>query len=662
MQEERNPKYASNLTEYIENLKEMGNIILFVWKVLTSQKAKELMSAIIILQIISCVFFALQPICLSKAMMGVDPTFKIEEHWYSKRLTPYLENIKEEWLTKQITRLLKVENSSIVLLRLAWITTGILLLLATKKIVVFLAYLQAKRREHLLAENVGTIDRKTLSMFLEKSLGIHNAEDNELTEPNMKKGREKVFHLQNLMLFEGIDVLMTTFVSFVAIWILYPTAGFIMTLIILGYLIHGLYLNHEVVRVCTPIEALWRAKNRYLVERMIQVERVKINCKEAEEVEEINRQHDFVMLLDVNYWIGYNRQTSLRRIVIYDVMVFITGYGLWEVLTGNLVLSSLYPMLDWLSQITGNLWRVTNIEHQFNLAAPPIISLKNAWELPIGIKITENPVKIADGDDNYRIELQNVSLKYKKEKDGGTDNPPVLEEISFVIEPHEKVALIGPSGAGKTTIGKLLLRAMDPDSGVITIGRKPLDSLDLKSYLSGVGYVPQQAQIMSGTVKYNLLYGMEERERNKISDDEIWELMRLLQIDFGERLVNGLETKVGYRGIKLSGGQAQRLMIGAAVIKKPKFMLIDEATSSLDPTTEKLVQRGLEMALGRSLSALIITHRLPTVRRLCNKFVMLDRKEGRPASTIVAIASSFEELAEKSPAFKKLAEDQDIII
>jgi ABC-type multidrug transport system fused ATPase/permease subunit len=134
--------------------------------------------------------------------------------------------------------------------------------------------------------------------------------------------------------------------------------------------------------------------------------------------------------------------------------------------------------------------------------------------------------------------------------------------------------------------------------------------------------------------------------------------MRTLQIDFGDRLVDGLDTRIGYNGIKLSGGQNQRLMIGAAALKEPRFMIIDEATSSLDATTERLVQDGLQKVLV-NCGALIVTHRLNTVRRICNRFVLIDRVDGR-GGTVHAIANSFEELAEISPAFRLLAVDQGI--
>lgn len=236
--------------------------------------------------------------------------------------------------------------------------------------------------------------------------------------------------------------------------------------------------------------------------------------------------------------------------------------------------------------------------------------------------------------------------------------------MSFTIHPGEKVALIGPSGAGKTSIMKLLLRFMDPSAGEIWVNGSKLTEVQLSSWMEHVGYIPQQPQVFDGSVRYNLIFGLTEERRRSITDEEIWEVMRLLQIDFGGRLTHGLDTLVGKDGMKLSGGQAQRLMIGAAVIKKPIFMVIDEATSSLDSSTERLVQKGLEEVLSGPTGALIVAHRLSTVRNMCNRFMVLRPLDevADGASQIEAQASSFEELYVCSPTFKRLADDQHVMI
>jgi ABC-type multidrug transport system fused ATPase/permease subunit len=241
--------------------------------------------------------------------------------------------------------------------------------------------------------------------------------------------------------------------------------------------------------------------------------------------------------------------------------------------------------------------------------------------------------------------------------------PSILRNVSLTIEPGEKAALIGPSGAGKTTIMRLLMRYMDPTSGTILVDGHDLRDVRLSSWLNLIAYVPQQAQVFDGTIRDNLLYRFTD-EPAHVSDQELWAIMRKLKIDFGDRLTDGLDTRVGRHGIELSGGEQQRLMIGAAAMRKPTFMVVDEATASLDATTEKAVQKGLEEVLGGHMSALIITHRLSTVRRLCTKFFVLRDSEGLAPgeSQLEAAARSFEELYEISPTFRMLADDQGVVI
>ena len=260
-----------------------------------------------------------------------------------------------------------------------------------------------------------------------------------------------------------------------------------------------------------------------------------------------------------------------------------------------------------------------------------------------------------------KVTFDGVGLSYGE---AGAGLYPILQDLSFTINPGEKVALIGPSGAGKTSVMKLLLRYMDPTTGTIMVNGNKLPEVQLSSWMSRVGYISQQSQVFDGTIRYNLTFGLSEERQAEITDGEIWEVMKSLQVDFGARLTDGLQTRVGKDGMKLSGGQAQRLMIAAAVIKKPIFMVIDEATSSLDSTTEKAVQEGLEQVLAGPVGALIVAHRLSTVRKMCNRFIVLRPLEHvlGGESQIEAEANSFEELYRLSPTFRRLADDQHISI
>jgi ABC-type multidrug transport system fused ATPase/permease subunit len=247
--------------------------------------------------------------------------------------------------------------------------------------------------------------------------------------------------------------------------------------------------------------------------------------------------------------------------------------------------------------------------------------------------------------------FNNVGYRYQSGEKSET-----LSGVTFTIGKGQRVALVGPSGAGKSTLQYLALRFMDPNSGVICANGTDIKDLTLRSWRRAVAYIPQRSQIFDGTVRENLLYALSREERKSWGDERLQKLMSVLAIDFGRRPVgeNPLDVIVGREGVQLSGGQAQRLAIGAAVIKSPRLMLIDEATSALDSTTEKAVLDGLN-ELVSGISTLVIAHRLSTVRSADKVVVIVD-------GSVEASGASFAELHETSPTFRQLAKDQNLAI
>jgi len=515
-------------------------------------------------------------------------------------------------------------------------------------------------REWIFGENWRQLDKRTTELFFEKSLGTHNEENNLLNEANIKKGHERVMRLTGLALFEGTETLLGLILPFAALWLMDTGAALIMSVMLCAHVFWSLFLNQRMMKECLPIDKKWREMNRFRAERLDHVEWVKVNAKENEELGELGKKFTDALAPDRKFWTWFIEQIIRRGIVDYLFLLVIMSWGVYRVWLGDMPVGLLFPLFSWTSQIADNLWRVGHLEHEINFLTPAILAMKEALTMPKGLSVAQNPVVMRAGAP-CRIEFRNVSYEYSSQKNAdGTFSPlPVLKNISFTIEPGEKVAVIGASGVGKTTVMKLLLRYMDPTQGTILIDGVDLKDIDLGSWLRLIGYVPQQAQILDGTIRYNLLYGVSAAEKTCMSDEQLWRIMKLLQIDFGERLTHGLDTMVGRNGIKLSGGQAQRVMIGSAVMKDPRFMVIDEATSSLDTTTERLVQEGLEKVLTHDRGALIITHRLNTVRRICDRFILLSANgEG---SKVAAIADNFEQLAETSKEFCSLARDQGLL-
>lgn len=518
-----------------------------------------------------------------------------------------------------------------------------------------LNYRKQVLRELFFASYGRSLNRKVTQLFFQKSLGMHVSENNVLNESNVRKGHDRAMDLVYKLMFEGVEAVLVLSFAYLGLWFVDIKIGLIMLGLVVVYLAWSGFQNYRVMTNGQDIEKKWRFLFRYRSERWQQIERVKNNSKELAELGELDRYYNDAITPDTKLWLWFIKSGHVRGIINVIVFLLIVGYGIREVWLGNMTIGWLYPLMFLGMEIIDNLWRVGDLERGIHYNLQSLTTLKQALDVPVGIIFKEDPVKLLV-DAPCRVEFDSISYRFKDDP----KLPPVLGNISFTIESQEKVALVGTSGAGKTTLMKLLLRYMDPTTGAIRIDGFDLRDLDLGSWLSTVGYIPQGPQVLNGTLRYNALYGIAADQLRDISDEYLWEKVRMLQVDFGERLTNGLDTKIGYNGLKLSGGQNQRLMILAAAMKGPKIMAIDEATNSLDPSTEKLVQAGLEKVLSEDCSALIIAHRLSTVR-MCNKIIVIEPANGS-GSSIVGIGRSFGELYDVCPQFRKLADDQELRI
>jgi subfamily B ATP-binding cassette protein MsbA len=235
-----------------------------------------------------------------------------------------------------------------------------------------------------------------------------------------------------------------------------------------------------------------------------------------------------------------------------------------------------------------------------------LLDMKPSVAEPIQPMLMRRPLRgevVADG----------VSFRY------GDALPLALDDVSIRIAPGEVVALVGPSGAGKTTLASLLPRFWDATSGRITLDGIDVRELSFADLRGAIGIVPQEPALFSGTVRENIAYASP----NATEEEVIAAARAAHAIEFIERLPNGLDTRVGERGVKLSGGQRQRVAIARVFLKDPAVVVLDEATSSLDTESERLIEEAM-VELLRGRSTLIIAHRLSTVRR-ADRVVVLDR-------------------------------------
>lgn len=525
----------------------------------------------------------------------------------------------------------------------------------------------SQAREWIFGAIFQSLDDQITRLFFEKSVGQHIQEGSELSIANIDKGRGRVWNLTFTMAFQVIPIAFGFTVTFIALWFISPVIGGIATAAVGIFVLWMLWLNVRTMKVCVPIEKDFRSLNRYRLERWEHSERVKLRNQTGAELKEMDQRFTKAIVPDRNHWIWFGGQVSYREHVITAAILGMIVYAIIQSRHGVWDVAMLFPIFMWSLKLANDLDQLGHIEREVSWSMPAIQSMIRALTMPPdvdecldGYDVSKDPalhIEICDVDHSYPERRMKHSKGSQKES-GRVD---ILRGLHFTIEPGEKVALIGPSGAGKTTLMRLITRAMDPTSGCIKVNGRDLREIALPNYLQRVAYIPQHPRVFDGTIRYNLTYGLKE----KPSDDELRDLLARLALDDPGRFVDGLDTIVGRNGLKLSGGQLQRLIVGAAIIQKANLMVIDEATSHLDSTTEKeVLKHGLSQALTPNVSALIIAHRLSTVEDTCTKYIVLKPLSAvKPGeSQIDAIGSSYKELYETSAVFKGLADDQHLLI
>ena len=313
------------------------------------------------------------------------------------------------------------------------------------------------------------------------------------------------------------------------------------------------------------------------------------------------------------FFVGLTTVATIATAIVY-------GFGGSLVISEVLTLGTLLALTALLARLYGPLTALSNVRVDVMTALVSFERVFEVLDLEPLVKDSQNPQKLPSGA--LDIEFKNVSFTYPSRGDVGLEslelasdglvdnevNNVVLQDVSFKVPSGTMLALVGPSGSGKTTISQLISRLYDPSQGEIRIGQVNIKDVVRADLRDTIGVVTQDSHLFHDSIKTNLKYAKEDA-----SDDEIWRALESAQIsDFVKSLPDKLETIVGDRGYRLSGGEKQRIAIARVFLKQPRIVILDEATAHLDNENEAAVQEALSTVL-RGRTSVVIAHRLSTI-------------------------------------------------
>ena len=373
----------------------------------------------------------------------------------------------------------------------------------------------------------------------------------------------------------------------------------VLLLVIWGYLVWTIKASNFRISIRRDMNSSDTDANSKAVDSLLNYETVKYFTNEEMEARRYDAAMQKYERSAVRIWTSLGALNFGQALIFYTGTIVILVMATYGVLNGTLTVGDFVLLNTFLIQIYRPLNQIGFVYRELRQGLTDIEEM---------FKLLDQEPEIADKSNAAALDISNPAIRFDNVTFHYDANRPILKGVSFEVPAGKTVAIVGPTGAGKSTISRLLYRFYDVTGGSITINGQDIRDVTQKSLRSVIGMVPQDTVLFNDTIGYNIEYG-----RPGASLDEVKDAARMAQVaSFIENLPSGYDTQVGERGLKLSGGEKQRVAIARTILKAPSILILDEATSALDTKTERDIQQALD-EVSRNRTTVVIAHRLSTV-------------------------------------------------
>jgi ATP-binding cassette subfamily B protein len=487
------------------------------------------------------------------------------------------------------------------------------------------------------------LGRKMLTKLSALSVGQNRQQHSGIVHTTILKGEQAIHSLAYVVMSDLAPLVLHVIPTLGALIWAFGGLGLLVTCGVALYSAAAVAIGKRFQEPLSSVRDLGAVHSKLQSELLRNMSVIQLNAQQARAEEELltsGQEHGAVAKMTWRKFIAYDSLNLGQLVLLRCLALLAAAYAAHE---NQHSAGSLVVFVLWTQTAISGLSRVSPIQRRIASLWPDLMSYLGVLDLVPNVKSPAHPVR------PYRysgaIELQNVSFAYPPAEPAADSQPDAgrrpagseaIRNLSLRIAPGERVGFVGLSGAGKSTLVALLLRAYDPDSGRILIDGHDLRHLDLDDYRRNVGVVEQGVLLFDKSIRYNVLFGI--RNELPVSEEELHRALNDARVtDFAHRLPEGLETRVGERGVSLSGGEGQRVSIARALVKRPSILVLDEATSHLDAMNEATIMDSLQ-GIAERRTTIVIAHRISAVSKLDRIFV-LDR------GTLVSVGSHDDLLA-----------------